>query len=90
MAETVTAGVATVTVRYFAAAEEAAGCGEEAVTLAAGATLGDLRAALIERHGASMERVLTVAAFLQNDELTRDPDAAAADRVDVLPPFAGG
>ncbi|MFF0816414.1 MoaD/ThiS family protein [Rhodococcus sp. NPDC003318] len=89
MAET-TVAATTVTVRYFAAAEEAAGCGEEAVSLVAGATLGDLRAALIDRHGAAMERVLTVAAFLQGDELTRDLGVAAADRVDVLPPFAGG
>ncbi|MFD4294535.1 MoaD/ThiS family protein [Rhodococcus sp. NPDC058505] len=79
-----------VTVRYFAAAAEAARCGAEQVPLAAGGTLGDLRSALADRHGAAMERVLRVAAFLQNDELTRDLDAPAAARVDVLPPFAGG
>ncbi len=79
-----------VTVRFFAAAQDAAGCGEHFVALPADATLADLRAALIERHGPGMERVLRVAAFLQNDELTRDLDAPAAARVDVLPPFAGG
>jgi len=45
---------------------------------------------LVERHGPKMERVLTVAAFLQDDELTRDLALVAASRVDVLPPFAGG
>ncbi|GAA4473798.1 MoaD/ThiS family protein [Rhodococcus olei] len=79
-----------VTVRFFAAAEEAAGRGEQSVELPVGATLGDLRAALVERHGAAMERVLTVAAFLLGDELTRDLDVPVAARVDVLPPFAGG
>ena len=34
--------------------------------------------------------VLDVAAYLQDDELTRDLDDAVASRVDVLPPFAGG
>ncbi|MFD1813271.1 MoaD/ThiS family protein [Rhodococcus gannanensis] len=79
-----------VTVRYFAAAAEAAGCGEEQLPLTEGVTLGRLRAALIDRHGPAMARVLDVAAYLQNDELTRDLDDAVASRVDVLPPFAGG
>ncbi|PVX59516.1 MoaD/ThiS family protein [Rhodococcus globerulus] len=77
-------------VRYFAAAAEAAGCTEESVEIGVGADLGALRSVLVERHGPKMERVLTVAAFLQDDELTRDPGRAAAPRVDVLPPFAGG
>jgi sulfur-carrier protein len=79
-----------VTVRYFAAAAEAAGCGEEQLSIAEGATLGQLRAALVARHGQAMARVLDVAAYLQDDELTRDLDDAVASRVDVLPPFAGG
>ncbi|SEK20994.1 MULTISPECIES: MoaD/ThiS family protein [Rhodococcus] len=77
-------------VRYFAAAAEAAGCTEESVRIGEGADLGALRSVLVERHGPKMERVLTVAAFLQGDELTRDLALVAAPRVDVLPPFAGG
>ncbi|MFC9787848.1 MoaD/ThiS family protein [Rhodococcus sp. NPDC127528] len=80
----------SVVVRYFAAAADAAGRTEELVPLAVGATLGDLRAVLVDRHGPGMERVLGVAAFLQYDELTRDLATAASARVDVLPPFAGG
>ncbi|MFC0452353.1 MoaD/ThiS family protein [Rhodococcus jostii] len=80
----------SVSVRYFAAAAEAAGCTKEEVRVVVGASLADLRAVLVGRYGPSMERVLTVAAFLQDDELTRDLAVAAASRVDVLPPFAGG
>ena len=57
-------------VRYFAAAAEAAGCTEEDVRLGDGASLGDLRALLVQRHGPSMERVLGVAAFLQDGRFT--------------------
>ncbi|EME18447.1 MoaD/ThiS family protein [Rhodococcus triatomae] len=79
-----------VTVRHFAAAAEAAGCVEEQLSITGGATLGQLRAALVDRHGQAMARVLDVAAYLQNDELTRDLDDVVGPRVDVLPPFAGG
>jgi len=77
-------------VRYFAAAAEAAGRTDECVHVISGATLGELRAVLIDRHGPRMAQVLSVAAFLQGNELIRDPDAPAAPHVDVLPPFAGG
>ncbi|MFC4602385.1 MoaD/ThiS family protein [Rhodococcus kronopolitis] len=80
----------SVTVRYFAAAADAAGCTQETVPLGERASLGELRAVLADRHGPQMERVLSVAAFLQDDELTRDLSRPAASRVDVLPPFAGG
>ncbi|UTT48484.1 MoaD/ThiS family protein [Rhodococcus gordoniae] len=80
----------TVTVRFFAAAEEAAGGGESTVSLHAGAMLGDLREALVARYGPPMERVLSVAAFLLDDDLTRNLETPVASRVDVLPPFAGG
>lgn len=80
----------SVHVRYFAAAAEAAGRTDECVQVVSGATLGDLRAVLMDRHGPRMAQVLSVAAFLQDNELIRDPNAEAAPRVDVLPPFAGG
>ncbi|MEZ5153857.1 MoaD/ThiS family protein [Rhodococcus zopfii] len=86
--------VTGIEVRYFAAAVDAAGREKETVELAPPADLGALKAALIERHGPGMERVLTVAAFLvgagPDAELTRDLTRPAGDRVDVLPPFAGG
>ena len=79
-----------VDVRYFAAAADAAGCAKETLALPEAATLGDLAAMLSDRHGAAMTRVLTVAAFLVDDELTRDRTQPVGPRVDVLPPFAGG
>lgn len=77
------------TVRFFAAAAEAAGRDTEDV---AAATLGDLRADLVGRHGAGLERVLQRCSFLvggvrADDDATPVPDGVT---VDVLPPFAGG
>ena len=83
----------SVVVRYFAAAADAAGCTNESVGLPTGSVVGELSSLLIERHGDDLARVLKVSAFLIGDELTRDPNAPlgdGVDRVDVLPPFAGG
>lgn len=79
-----------VEVRYFAAAADAAGCTRETLDLPVSATVGDVSAAVAARHGADMARVLKVAAFLLGDELTRDASAPVGQRIDVLPPFAGG
>jgi sulfur-carrier protein len=80
----------TVQVRYFAAAAEAAGRTEEALTLPAGADLTHLQETLAERYGERMAKILGVAAYLVDSELTRDPSSAVGAQVDVLPPFAGG
>lgn len=79
-----------VTVRYFAAAAEAAGCTEETIGFAAGSTLGDLRRRLEERYGDPMGRVLRSGSFLVDKVVRRDTGHPLAGRVDVLPPFAGG
>lgn len=79
-----------VEVRYFAGAAEAFGCVQESFDLPAGSDLGSLKAAVLERHGADVAAVLRVSAFLVGDDLTRDPSVTFGDRVDVLPPFAGG
>ncbi|MEE6281461.1 MoaD/ThiS family protein [Georgenia sunbinii] len=76
------------TIRYFAAAAEAAGRADETVSAT---TVAELRSLLAEQHGAELARVLTRCAILVNGE--RSDDGAAlteADVVDVLPPFAGG
>ena len=78
----------TVTVRYFAAAAEAAGCEEE--QLPAEATVGQLRAALVVRYGDAMARVLASGSFLIDGVVSRDDSRSVGARVDVLPPFAGG
>ncbi|MFF1574031.1 MoaD/ThiS family protein [Leifsonia sp. NPDC058292] len=81
--------MAEVLVRYFAAAEDATGLTEEHVTLAE-PTLGALRADLLARYGAEMERVLRSGSFLVDAVVSRDPARRITATVDVLPPFAGG
>ncbi|MCX7520859.1 MoaD/ThiS family protein [Microbacterium sp. STN6] len=79
-----------VRVRYFAAAAEAAGREEESLDVAEPATLGALRAVLEERYGEPMRRVLASGSFLVDKVVRRDAAHPLAERVDVLPPFAGG
>lgn len=76
-------------VRYFAAAAEAAGRPEETWPDPV-ATVGELRAALVERYGTPMSRVLQTGSFLVDGVVSRDPSRPVGERIDVLPPFAGG
>ena len=77
-----------VTVRYFAAAAEAAGRDQEQIPVSG--TLGALREELLRRYGDPMARVLRSGSFLVDGAVSRDPDRALGERVDILPPFAGG
>ena len=77
-----------VSVRYFAAAAEAAGTREEVLEVAG--TVGDLRLLLVQRYGDAMARVLASGSFLVDGVVSRDDSRALGARVDVLPPFAGG
>ncbi|MGN6743094.1 MAG: MoaD/ThiS family protein [Amnibacterium sp.] len=77
-----------ITVRYFAAAADAAGREEEVLEVEP--TAGALRAVLAERYGAPMRRVLEVGSLLVDGVVTRDPQRPIRRAVDVLPPFAGG
>lgn len=81
--------MADILVRYFAAAEEAAGREEELLDLPE-PTLGALRTALAARYGEPMERVMRGGSFLVDGVVARDAGRALGQRVDVLPPFAGG
>ncbi|MFC5503288.1 MoaD/ThiS family protein [Lysinimonas soli] len=78
-----------VTIRYFAAAAEAAGRDEETWD-ASPATVGELKDALAARYGAAMSRVLASGSFLVDGIVSRDPARPLGARIDVLPPFAGG
>ena len=83
--------MASVTVRYFAAAAEAAGVEEETLAAAdAGTTVGELRDLLVGRYGAAMARIVANGSFLVDGVVRRDGAAPLGERVDVLPPFAGG
>lgn len=79
-----------VTVRYFAAASEAANREDEVIDVPEGATLGDLKALLIERYGDLMRRVVKSGSFLMDGVVRKDDAHPLGTRVDVLPPFAGG
>jgi molybdopterin converting factor small subunit len=91
--------MAIVTLRYWAAAKDAAGVAEEKVeagTLAAALAAG--LAAASERLGGNADRlklVMARSAFLIDDQPagTRPPESISlrADSIiEVLPPFAGG
>lgn len=79
----------TVTIRLFAGAAAAVGARERSVEAR---TVGDALAALLD--GASEEAHTAVgrASLLLNAVSCRDHGAALSegDRIDVLPPFAGG
>ena len=62
----------------------------EEETLAPVATVGELKAVLIGRYGDPIARVLASGSFLVDGVVSRDDARALGDRVDVLPPFAGG
>ena len=77
-----------ITVRYFAAAAEAAGVDTE--PLAAG-TAAQVRAAMVAAHGPALDRVLGRCALLADGARVEGDDLVAAGAtLDVLPPFAGG
>ena len=86
--------MATVTMRYWAAAKQAAGVAEETISAE---TLGDaLATALAGRDGAAALRsVLARSSFLVDGSPVgrRAPDSVLLTEsavVEVLPPFAGG
>ncbi|GAA2756019.1 MoaD/ThiS family protein [Actinopolymorpha rutila] len=84
----------TVTVRYWAAAKEAAGLAEEQVEAG---TLADALAQARSRHGdrPRFEQVLGLCSVLVDGDPVggRDPATvrlAPGARIELLPPFAGG
>ncbi|MEJ6489407.1 MoaD/ThiS family protein [Leucobacter sp. USCH14] len=82
--------MARITVRYFAAAADAAGREEEAWELGAPPTLEALRTELVEQYGKAMHRVIRSGSFLVDGAVRCDDGAITGNVVDVLPAFAGG
>jgi pimeloyl-ACP methyl ester carboxylesterase len=86
-----------VTVRYWAAARDAAGCASEQLPAT---TLAEVIAAAAERHGSELAGLLEISSFLvdgvpvkRGEAATRALPVAGASRetvVEILPPFAGG
>lgn len=79
--------MATVTVRYWAGAREAAGCDDESVSAAATAEL----VAELSARTPALAPVLARSSLLVDGRVVRD-DVLLADGqvIEVLPPFAGG
>ena len=77
-----------ITVRYFAAAAEAAGVDTEHLPAGSAA---QVRSAMVSAHGAALEQVLGRCSLLADGTRVdgADPVPAGAT-LDVLPPFAGG
>lgn len=84
------------TVRYFAAAGEAAGRASERLVVPADATVANLHEHICDNHGPELARILGISALLidgRSDHAASTPLRTAlgdTDTVDVLPPFAGG
>lgn len=77
---------ATVTVRYWAGAQRAAGIETERLQAD---SVGALRAVLAARP--ALARISEIASFLVDGQQTGDTTALSdGAEVDVLPPFAGG
>lgn len=81
-------------IRYFGAAQAAAGVPEERLDLDAVPLTAVLEAirALHPVGNPSMARVLERSSFLVNEIAVRDRDRplGSGDVLDILPPFAGG
>ncbi|KJL47879.1 ThiS family protein [Microbacterium hydrocarbonoxydans] len=82
--------MAIVMLRYFAAAADAAGREAEELDIGPEHTLGALRDELTTRYGDPMARVLKSGSFLVDGVVRRDLTLPVGERVDILPPFAGG
>ncbi len=81
-----------VTVRWFAAAGEAAGLPEESFEVAGPTTTAALLARAVDAHGPRLLQVLGACSVLVDGRLDehRDRELSAGVTLDVLPPFAGG
>jgi sulfur-carrier protein len=80
-----------VTVRFFAAAQAAAGLDSASVRLRPGATVAELIDGLAARD-ARLATVLSRCSYLCDGIAVRDETTTlqSGDTIDVLPPFAGG
>ena len=75
-------------VRYFAQARDAAGVASEDVP---GATVGEVLAAAVGRHGERLGAVLaTAAVWLDGEPCQADDPVSVSAEVAVLPPVSGG
>jgi molybdopterin synthase catalytic subunit len=79
-----------ISIRYFAGARELAGLPEEHVSLSGLTTYAELREAICARHPALRPLMGAMRLAVNDAFVDSDYRPAAGDRVDVLPPVAGG
>jgi molybdopterin synthase sulfur carrier subunit len=85
--------LASLTVRYFAAARAASGTDVEQLTMPSErCTVDEVLRELSARHGPNLSRVLPACSFLLDEVAVRSRSVQLSDGsvLDVLPPFAGG
>lgn len=82
------APVPAVTVRYFAAARDAAGTGAETLP---GRTVAEVLAAAAHRHGQALATVMASSkVWLDGEPAAPGTELAGGEEVAVLPPVSGG
>ena len=86
------AAVATGTIRYWAAARDAAGVAAEPYDAL---TLADALSAVRQRHGEALSRVLARCSYVVDEapvggRVHSGVELSEGGTIEVLPPFAGG
>ncbi|MBS1149489.1 MAG: Molybdenum cofactor biosynthesis protein MoaD / Molybdenum cofactor biosynthesis protein MoaE [Myxococcaceae bacterium] len=82
--------MSSVTLRYFAAARERAGCSEERVLLADGAPVRELLQALCTLHPALVPLLPHLRVAVNQEFSSLDAKVPAGAEVALIPPVAGG
>lgn len=77
------------TVRFFAAAADAAGTRESTIEVPDGATLDDALQ-IIDSTYPRVTKIRSQCTVFIDDMRTENPDISNARTLDILPPFAGG
>ena len=80
----------TVTVRLFAGLRGLVGDGDIELTLPAGATIATLRDRLVEEHPALEAFMPTLVCAVSEEVQSPEHALADGDRIDLIPPIAGG
>jgi sulfur-carrier protein len=79
-----------VRIRYFASLREAAGMAGETLDLPEGATAGDARALVAERHPALAAPLAPCMAAINQRYVAADAPLAENDELVFIPPLGGG
>jgi sulfur-carrier protein len=77
-------------VRYFAALRERVGKDDEELEIPAGASVGQVRLSLIERHPALASTLPTCAAAVNRAYVSAETALNEGDELVFIPPLGGG